>query len=121
MTSWQEAQKVLRKPFYERDTLCNLCGRHDLVFPVKTLHVCPSCLKVGNWEGIAGYDFRGGRKTLVLSRGAFAERSGICTVCKKPYNRGGLYVPNAMACFKCLWAKLGGKSGALRTDSGHLV
>ncbi len=118
---WDEAQKILRKPLFERDTVCNICGHSDLVFPVKAITVCPSCLRKGDWHQYAGYDFRGGKKTLVVRQGTFAVRTGTCSVCRQPFVTGGLHINSAMACFKCLWGKLGGQNRRLKTDSGKLA
>jgi len=89
---------------------CNLCGRKDLVFPTSSLYLCPNCVRKGD---IPYSWIKSGRAKVI--------KSGYCDLCGVHFVGAGLYVSNAMACFKCLWTRLGRHSGALRPEGRRLV
>jgi len=84
---------------------CNICSKKDCVYPIRSIHLCPRCMKGGYWT----------RRMVKF------ERNGTCSICGVKYEGAGVYVDTAQACIKCLWVRLGKKRGALRTDAGKLV
>lgn len=80
---------------------CNICGRHDIVFPIHSIRLCPNCLKKGYWE---------------IKHITRIEASGYCDLCGVLSVGAIAYIETAYACFRCLWYGFGKHSGALRPD-----
>jgi len=89
---------------------CNLCGRKDLVFPIHGIFLCPDCVRKGDIP----FSFLREGKAVVV-------KSGYCDICGVHFIGAGLYLRTGMACFKCLWTKLGRMKCALRPEGRHLV
>lgn len=85
--------------------VCNFCGRTEILAPVASKHLCPRCLGKGVWD----------------SSEVKLERSGYCDLCGIHYIGAGVYVEKALACFRCLWLKLGRQHKALRPEGSRLV
>ena len=84
---------------------CSFCSKKDCIYPVSGLHICPKCMKGGDWS----------------YRQIQLVKSGKCDICGCNFEGAGAYIAHANACIRCLWVKLGHKHGALRTDGGRLV
>lgn len=86
---------------------CKLCGRKDLIFPINGLIcLCPNCVK----------------KTALDLSDVKIISSGICDICGVHFVGAGVQVKSGvMACFKCLWIKLGKKNCALRPNGRRII
>jgi hypothetical protein len=84
--------------------VCNICSKKDCIYPVAGIHLCPKCMKGGDW-----------------SYGMIkVEKNGTCAICNCKYTVG-VYIAHANVCIRCLWSRLGKKRCGLRTDAGRLV
>jgi len=85
--------------------VCNFCGRTDILAPIASKHLCPKCLGKGVWD----------------SSQIQIEKSGYCDMCGIHYVGAGVYVENALGCFRCIWIGFGKRHGALRPDGYRLI
>jgi hypothetical protein len=97
---------------------CNFCGRSDIVTPTGTLHLCPACVKRGEWN------YKGGRAVLsdvgLRSRVKIIKGYGRCDICGV-FAVGYLFAVEGWSCFKCLWTKIAKRSDALRVEGFRIV
>lgn len=94
---------------------CNFCGKVDILLPTSTVHLCPSCVKKGEWGLGVSYSKTGARSRVRLIKGY-----GRCDVCGV-LAVGWLFSVEGWACFKCLWTKLAHRTDALRPDGNRIV
>lgn len=101
--------------------VCNFCGKVDIVVPTSTLHLCPDCVRRGEWHWTGqrkGYRFVG--KTGTVSRIRLVGSFGRCDICGV-YAVGAIFAVEGWACFKCLWTKIAKRIDALRPEGSRIV
>jgi hypothetical protein len=104
VTKKQHGKPLVEDGVGTTEGTCNICSKKDCIYPISGIHLCPNCMKGGDW-----------------SYGMIkVEKQGKCAICGCTYEVG-VYVGHANACIKCLWSRLGHKHGGLRTDGGRLV
>jgi len=99
--------------------VCNFCGKSDIVVPTGTLHLCPNCVKKGEWhirkDNRPYFTEAGLRSRVRIIRGY-----GTCDICKV-LAVGYLFSVEGWCCFKCLWVKIAKRADALRPEGFRLV
>lgn len=101
--------------------VCNFCGKVDILVPVSTLHICPDCVKKGEWHYTGeekGYKYTS--KSGATSRIRLAGSFGQCDICGV-YAVGAIFSVDGWACFKCLWNKIAKRNDALRPGGSRIV
>jgi hypothetical protein len=101
----QHARPLVADGVGTKIDICNICSKKDCVYPIRSIHLCPNCMKHGHWT-----------RSMVKF-----IRDGTCAICGQQFSGAGAYIDSAQACIKCLWTKLGKKNCGLRTDAGRLV
>lgn len=107
-----EDVKFKKKPLVEDGVgkyleTCKLCGKNDLVFPLNsTITICPRCL----------------RKTNLHHDEVKLIKVGKCALCDKPFVGAGVEANSDIrVCYKCLWNRLGKKTGHLKIGGERIA
>jgi len=98
--------------------ICNFCSRSDIVVPTGTLHLCPDCVKRGEWHHNRGRPVinQFGMQSRVRILPGYA-RCDICGVLAVGY----VMAVEGWVCFRCLWTKIAKRHDALRPEGFRLV